>query len=166
MKWLTFFLLKTAIAISFLIATLFIKLRLRPEPEPWRRTVGTGLRSEASKFGLSAFGIHAGSSLIGENPSGDEQHFTKRFAAFLQTEPSGRFSLRHDRFCSYRVANGCADVMLAEFSPCRELRSIWPLLDSRYPVVLSSNERGEVESLIVGAYNRTRQLPEFVRART
>src|SRR5262245_28067879 len=84
-KWLTLFLLNAASVISFLVATLLIKLRLCREPAPWRRTVGTGLRSEASKFGLSAFGVQTRSALTGENLSGDEQHFTRRFAAFLQT---------------------------------------------------------------------------------
>ena len=102
-KWLTLFLLNATSVISFLVATLLIKLRLCREADPWRRTVGTGLRSEASKFGLSAFGVQTRSALTGENLSGDEQHFTRRFAAFLQTEPSARFALRHDRFCCYRA---------------------------------------------------------------
>ena len=62
-NWLTLFLLNTTSAVCFLAATLMIKLRLRCEPDPWRRTVGTGLRSEASKFGLSAFGVYTGSPL-------------------------------------------------------------------------------------------------------
>lgn len=92
MKWLTLFLLNAASAISYLAATLLIKLRLRGEPDPWRRTVGTGLRSEASKFGLSAFEVQMRSPLTGEGFSDDEQHFTRRFAAFLQAEPSARFA--------------------------------------------------------------------------
>ena len=165
-KWLTLFLLNAASVISFLVATLLIKLRLCREPDPWRRTVGTGLRSEASKFGLSAFGVQTRSALTGENHSGDEQHFTRRFAAFLQAEPSARFALRHDRFCCYRVANECADLTLAEFSPSGELLSILPILDDSHSIVLSSSERREVERLIVEEYNRTCQLPEFMRART
>jgi hypothetical protein len=154
-KWLTLFLLNAASVISFLVATLLIKLRLCREPDPWRRTVGTGLRSEASKFGLSAFGVQTRSALTGENLSGDEQHFTRRFAAFLQTEPSARFALRHDRFSCYRVANECADLTLAEFSPSGELLSILPILDDSHSIVLSSSERREVERLIVEEYNRT-----------
>jgi hypothetical protein len=166
MKCLTLFLLNAASAISFLAATLLIKLRLRREPDPWRRTVGTGLRSEASKFGLSAFEVYPRSPLTGENFSVGEQHFTRCLAAFLQAEPSVRFALRHDRFCCYRVANRYVDVALAEFSPWGELRSILPMLDDSHPVVLRSYERSEVERLIVEEYNRTRRLPELVRPRT
>jgi hypothetical protein len=165
-KWLTRFLLNVASAISFQGATLLIKLGLCREPDPWRRTVGTGLRSEASKFGLSAFGVQTRSVLTGENLSGDEQHFARSFAAFLQTESSARFALRHDRFSCYRVANECADLTLVEFSPWGELLSILPILDDSHSIVPSSSERREVERLIVEEYNRTRQLPEFMRART
>src|SRR5450432_3269199 len=146
-RWLTLFLLNTVSAISFLAATLLIKLRLRREPDPWRRTVGTGLRSEASKLGLSAFEVYPRSPLTGENFSVGEQHFTRCLAAFLQAEPSLRFALRHDRFCCYRVANRYADVALAEFSPWGELRSILLMLDDSHPVVLRSSERSEVERL-------------------
>jgi hypothetical protein len=92
MKWLTLFLLNMTSAVCFLAATLMIKLRLRCEPDPWRRTVGTGLRSEASKFGLSAFGVKTGSLWTAERFSGLEEDFAKRFALFLRTELSARFS--------------------------------------------------------------------------
>jgi hypothetical protein len=52
MKRLTLFLLNLTSAISFLLAILLIKLRLRREPDAWRRTVGVGLRSEGSTFEL------------------------------------------------------------------------------------------------------------------
>jgi hypothetical protein len=58
-------LVRTCIAaasgLSFLISFPLAKL-LRREPDCWRRTVGLGLRSEATKFGLSAFGLAAGLS--------------------------------------------------------------------------------------------------------
>src|ERR1700676_5110555 len=95
-RLLTLFLLNAVSALSFLGASLLIKLRLLREPDPWRRTVGTGLRSEASKFALSAFGARS-PVLTSENLPGDEPHFTRSFAAFLQAEPSARFALRHDR---------------------------------------------------------------------
>ena len=165
-RLLTLFLLNAVSALSFLGASLLIKLRLLREPDPWRRTVGTGLRSEASKFALSAFGVRTCPVLTSENLPGDEQHFARSFAAFLQAEPSARFALRHDRFSCYRVANECVDLTLAEFSPWGELLSILPILDHSHPIVLSSSERREVERVIVEEYNRTRQLPEFMRART
>jgi hypothetical protein len=165
-RLLTLFLLNAVSALSFLGASLLIKLRLLREPDPWRRTVGTGLRSEASKFALSAFGVRTCPVLTSENLPGDEQHFARSFAAFLQAEPSARFALRHDRFSCYRVANECVDLTLAEFSPWGELLYILPILDHSHPIVLSSSERREVERVIVEEYNRTRQLPEFMRART
>ncbi len=166
MKWLTLFLLNCVSAISFLVSTLLINLRLRREPDPWRRTVGTGLRSEASKFGLSAFGVQVLSTFEGEKLSEEEQHFIRRLAAFLQAEPSTRFALQHDSFCCYRVASPFADATLADFSPWGELRSISPMLDDNHPVTLTSSERREIERSIVEEYNYTRHLPEFVRVRT
>jgi hypothetical protein len=165
MKWLILFFLNLTSAICFLAASLMIKLRLRCDPDPWRRTVGTGLRSEASKFALSAFGVKTGSHWTAERFSGAEEDFAKRFALFLGNEPSARFALRHDRFCCHRVVNRAAETTLAEFSPWGELRSILPILDESDPVPLNSSERGEVERLIVEEFNQTRQLPEFARPR-
>jgi hypothetical protein len=167
MKKLALFLLNLVSAISFLIAVLLIKLRLRRESDPWRRTVGIGLRSEASKFGLSAFGIHALSPWADERFSEgeEEQRIGERFAGFLQTEPFAHFALRHDRFCSYRVASPQVDVTMARFFPWGELRSISPIFDTRYPIIINEFERREIELSIVDEYNRTRQLPEFARPR-
>ena len=165
-KWSLFF-LKVISSISFLISILLIKLRLCPEPDPWRRTVSVGLRSEASKFGLSAFALRAIQYGADKQLSGDEerQRIAERLARFLQTEPIAHFTLRHHRFCSYRVANPFGDLVVAYFSPSGELRRIAPVLDDRHPIAIKASDRREIDFLILGEYNRTRQLPEHSRIR-
>lgn len=152
-------------AVSFLAATSLIKLKLRRSPDPWRRTVGIGLRSEATKFALSAFGLRGFSSTSGEclSPAAEEERFAERFAAFLQGVPAARFSLRHDRFCSYRVENPHVDVTLARFTPAGELQSLRPVFDGRYPIALDPSRRLQIERAVVEEYNRTRTFPERVR---
>jgi hypothetical protein len=154
-----------ASAVSFLTATLLIRLRLRRQPDPWRRTVGVGLRSEATKFALSAFGLRLPSSAAGECllPAAAGECFAERFAAFLQGIPAARYALRHDRFCSDRVENPHADVTLARFASGGELQSVWPVLDDRHPVALDEPRRLQVEAGVVEEYNRSRALPERVR---
>lgn len=166
MKRLLVLLVNILSAIALPVAVLLIKLRLRRAPDPWRRTVGVGLRSEASKFALSAFGLQALSPWAGQHlsPAEEERHLAERLAKFLQTERDAQFTLRHDRFCSYRVENPYVDVILAEFAASGELRSIRPVLDDRHPVFLEPPQRLEVEGAIVEAYNQTRQAPECARA--
>jgi hypothetical protein len=92
---LSLLLVNCASAVLLLVATLLVKLRLRREPDAWRRTVGVGLRSEASKFVLSAFDLDALSDCPGQDLShtAEEQHFAERFARFLQTQPNAQFAL-------------------------------------------------------------------------
>jgi hypothetical protein len=167
MKWLILLLLNTASAVSFLAASLLIKFKLRREPDPWRRTVGVGLRAEASKFCLSAFGVKKTTRPgAAEHPAKVDEEFAKRLAAFLRDEPSARFALRHGRFCCCRVVQPRAETTLVEFSPWGELLSILPIIDETDPPLLNTSERRTVERLILEEFNRTRQLPEFARART
>jgi hypothetical protein len=103
---------------------------------------------------LSAFGIQTDSLLTGENLSRDEQHFTRRFAAFLRAEPSASFALRHDRFCCYRVAIQCVDVTLAEFSQLR------------IPTLCLATARENMEEWAQAPLLRSKQLPTTVQAYT
>jgi hypothetical protein len=164
-KRLSLLLVNVASVISLLAGTLLLKLRLRREPDAWRRTVGIGLRSEASKFALSAFGLDALSDCLSKDLSqaAEEQHFVERFARFLQTQPNAQFALKHDRYCSYRVANPHVDVILAQFSPGGELLSISPFLDDRSPLALAQSYRLEIEDTLVEEYNQTRHLAENIR---
>ena len=149
MRWLIIFLINAATASAFVVNALLIRLGLRREPDPWRRTVGIGLRLDASKFGLSVFGAKMPSPSASENPSEREKLFARRFRTFLQGESAGRFALRHERFCCTRVVNQNADTILVEFSPWGEIRSILPILDDRQSVDLDSSARAKVECLIV-----------------
>jgi hypothetical protein len=158
--------LNAAGAPSLLVATLLIKLGLRRAPDAWRRTLGVGLRSEASKFALSAFGLQAPIDQAGQRLSPREQHeqLGERLAGFLRTEPDAHFVLKQDRFCTYRVPSPHLDLTLVQFSPSGKLQSIRPLLDDRHPLALGGSDRLEIEGDILEEYNRTCHLPERVRA--
>ena len=159
--------LNLASAVALLGNVLLIKLGFRRAPDPWRRTLGLGLRAEASKFVLSAFGLRLAAGPAGTPLPGDghEEWVAERLAGFLRTEPDAQFVLRQDRFCTCRMPSLHIDVTLARFSPCGELQAIRPFLDDSHPLVPGDAERVEVEGDIVEAYNRTRHLPERLRAR-
>ncbi|MBV9998881.1 MAG: hypothetical protein JO015_07175 [Verrucomicrobia bacterium] len=160
--------LNAAGAVSLLGTMLLIKLGLRRTPDPWRRTLGLGLRSEGCKFALSAFGLR----LAAEPPTGapvsdreQEEQLAERLAGFLRNEPDAHFVLRQDRFCTCRVPSPQVDVTLARFSPSGELQSIRPFLDDRQALAPGESDRFEIEGDVIEEYNRTRHLPERTRAR-
>lgn len=158
--------LNAASAVSMLGTMLLIKLGFRQPPDPWRRTLGLGLRSEGCKFVLSAFGLRLAADPTG-TPLSDrerEEQLAGRLAGFLQTEPDAQFVLRQDRFCTCRVPSPQLDVTLARFLPSGELRSIRPFLDDRQALAPGESDHFEVERDIVEEYNRTRHLPERARA--
>ena len=160
--------LNAACAVSLLGAMLLIKLGLRRVPDPWRRTLGLGLRSEGCKFALSAFGLRLAAGPTGTPLSDreqEEEQLAERLAGFLRTEPDARFVLRQDRFCRRRVPSPQVDATLTRFSPSGELQSIRPLLDDRQALALGESDRFEIEGGIVEEYSRTRHLPERARAR-
>ena len=158
--------LNAASAAWLLVAMLLIKLGLRRQPDAWRRTLGVGLRSEASKFALSAFGLQALTDQAGQPFSlrEQEEQFGGRLAGFLRTEPDAHFVLKQARFCTYRVPSPQLDLTLAQFSPSGTLQSIRPLLDERHPLALGESDRLEVEGDVIEEYNQTCRLPARARA--
>ena len=112
-------------------------LGLKRRPDGWRRATGVGLRSEASKFALSAFGLDLWSD--DRPPEGAdappveraEEHFVLRFGQFLRGETIPRINLEHDRSLTRLVVRDQVDLTLAAFGPGGELLSARPFLDSR-----------------------------------
>jgi hypothetical protein len=152
-------------SISLLVALLLIKLKVCREPDPWRRTAAVALRSEASKFVLTAFGldIFSDEGIKHFSPAAAEKHFLTRFAKFLRTEVDAHYALNHGRSYSCRVKNQNVDVTLGRFSASGPLMSIHPLLDDRFSLLLQESLCKQVEAAIGEAYNATSDLPERIR---
>ncbi|MBS0660016.1 MAG: hypothetical protein JSR82_17385 [Verrucomicrobia bacterium] len=119
-------------------------------PDPWRRTLGLGLRGEGTKFALSAFGVRC------EARESDEA-LARRLAGWLQrTNADGsRYALRHGRWYVERVAVERVPVALLEFESDGALRSLLPL--DEVPLV------AERIAAVLAAHGRTANLVEAER---
>src|SRR5579872_1634179 len=93
---------------------------LRRPPEGWRRTVGILLRSEPTRFALSAFGLHV------DNP--DEHLLAERLRAYLERQPDAHYRLEWHDVLTVRQPSKTADVVLLRFGADGELQTIEPVL--------------------------------------
>ena len=80
---------------SVLAGKAMIAAGLRRPPEGWRRTVGILLRSESTRFALSAFGLRVPEAGSAAPPGSDALQFrtARALQAFLATEPDAHFAL-------------------------------------------------------------------------
>ncbi len=129
-----------------------VALGLRPRPDGWRRIVGVGLRDEASKFAVSAFGL---------TPPRVEG-VAAALARFLRTEPDARFTLRHDRWLTSRHPSEIVDLVVLRFAPDGTLAELDPHLDPLRNVPGQADQE-RATAAVVAVYNRTRNLPEATR---
>lgn len=143
---------------SVLSGKALIACGLRRPPEGWRRTVGILLRSEPTRFALSAFGLDAANR--------SESQLAARLREYLDGQPDAHFCLEWRDVVTIRRPTPSVDVVLLQFGSSGLLESIEPHF-SEAPVATADQgaTRDEVLRAIVAAYNRTRQLPEIGRPR-
>lgn len=132
------------------------------EPDSWRRVVGLGLRSDGTKFGLSAFGLALFSNCSDQErhfPTREqaEAHFVKRWAEFIRAEPEARWVLHHQKHFVERQ-EGSGDLVVSRFSTDGELQKIEPWEDA-----LPLEDQLKIAELFCAAHRATRALPEGSR---
>jgi hypothetical protein len=138
--------------------------------DPWRKTMGLNLRSEAAKFILTAFNLDVFSdqkpgSAVSLSAGSIERRFAERFAEFLAKQPEAHYLLDHRRFISLRVPSAVADVSLCEYAADGELNKLTPLFDPRQPVDSECAEAAGAVEAVIKAFNATRTRPEISRPR-
>jgi len=149
---------------AVLIGKTLIACRLRRPPEGWRRTLGVLLRSEPTRFALSAFGVlvptdlqHAGETPVIESRTAD------RLRAYLAGQPDAHFKLEWHDVVTIRRPAASVDVVLLRFGAGGELERVEPHVANPQAVELDEARRDVVHHALVAAYNRTRRLPEIDR---
>jgi hypothetical protein len=154
-----------AVALGSVIAgKAMVTCRLRRAPEGWRRTVGILLRSEPTRFTLSAFGLRVPDARSpGARPEALDTRIAAALLTFLGTEPDAHFSLDWRRSETRRRRTRWVDIALLRFTPDGELATITPHLSPAAVETLDSGLRAEVDGIVLEAYNRTRHLPEVQR---
>ena len=138
---------------------------VRRPPEGWRRTVGILLRSEATRFALSAFGLRVPASASAVPPGRAFRAETAHaLQTFLATEPDAHFALDWLRPITNRRRTGVVDLVVLEFAADGNLDGIAPHLSSAGSAAAPAPDVcARVHDAIVKAYNETSPEPEVDR---
>lgn len=140
----------------------------QPVHDPWRKTMGLNLRSEAAKFMLAAFNLDVFSDLLpGSSVSlsrgAMEKWFAQRLARFLASEMEAHYGLAHHRFIVLRAVKAVTDVSVCEFGDDGAIRELTPVFDARQPADPDSAAVRTAIHAVVSAFNATRTMPERER---
>jgi hypothetical protein len=149
--------------VSVLAGKVAIAFRLRRPPEGWRRTVGILLRSEPTRFAVSAFGLHVPGALPADTPDRIHRRAADALHQYLSRTPDAHFALEWRPAVTIRHRIPTVDLVLLEFAADGQLQKVIPYLDEsagRGPAA-PADERAA--AAIVEAYNATRALPEVDR---
>jgi hypothetical protein len=152
---------------SVLAGRVMISVGLRRAHEGWRRTVGILLRSESTRFALSAFGLRVPDARVtGDSRTPSLQERTANgLLLFLATEPDAHFRLEWRAAVTLRHRIPFVDLVVLEFGDDGVLLSLTPYLAQRGSDAPPVETRTQVHAAIVSAYNKTAQLPEVTRTR-
>ena len=104
-----------------------IACRLRRPPEGWRRTLGLLLRSEPTRFALSAFGLRVPEA-PGGGRAGVEERTASGLQAFLATQADAHFRLEWRDGITIRRRVPRVDVVLLRFAAGGKLEGLTPCL--------------------------------------
>jgi hypothetical protein len=161
--------LVTAASASVVVLRLPVASLTGFEPDSWRRTVGLGLRSDGTKFGLSTFGLDLFANVPEQErpaPTREkaEAHFARRWAEFVLGEPEARWVLRHRKHYVERVP-GKGEVVIARFSEDGELQKIESVVEQPNASPSEHEERRKTEEAFCAAHRATRDMPERERPR-
>jgi hypothetical protein len=145
--------------VSVLVGKVFIACRLRRPPEGWRRTVGILLRSQPTRFAVSAFGLHVPGAAPSDAPRRLHELAAGALQQYLSRTPDAHFALEWRRAVTTRKRIPAVDVLLLEFAPNGGLSALTPFMADTAP----AGVRQRAADAIVAAYNATRALPEIDR---
>lgn len=138
-----------------------IACRLRRPPEGWRRTLGLLLRSEPTRFSLSAFGLRVPEAPGGR--AGVEERTASGLQAFLATQADAHFRLEWRDGITIRRRVPRVDVVLLRFAAGGKLEGLTPCLAPDAQNGCPGRTTSLAHDAIVAGYNRTRHLPEVDR---
>ncbi len=163
------FLVVVASALIALVRWPWAGLTQRPI-DPWRRTLGLGLRSEAARFGLASLGLKlepepGPPDVSPANADSLEARFVRRWRAFLDHEPDARATLHHTPHLVERAPLTAIDVVQARFESDGRLTALHAELDPRFPAVVNAMEARVVEEVLIDAHAATRAESDRTRHR-
>jgi len=155
-----------AAAASVLAGKAMIGMGLRRAPEGWRRTVGILLRSESTRFALSAFGLRVPDArAVAGHDDPLHTRTAQALQSFLAQEPDAHFCLQWRRPVTLRRRIPFVDLVVLRFTGEDTLEAISPYLAVGGDSAPAPDVQAHVQGAIVEAYNQTARLPEVERPR-
>ena len=150
---------------SVLAGKAMIGMGLRRPPEGWRRTVGILLRSESTRFALSAFALRVPQSDVAGSDDSLVTRIAQALVAFLAKEPDAHFCLEWRRPVTLRRRIAFVDLVVLRFAADGTLEALEAYLAPDGGSPPASDRQGQVHRAIVEAHNQTTRLPEIDRPR-
>jgi pimeloyl-ACP methyl ester carboxylesterase len=143
---------------------------LKTKESGWRKTMGTYLRTEQSKFGLAVFGLDflSDQGKIDVLPFEEAKaHVIKRLALFLKSVPTIQWKLKWGKFRVFRERQKFVDVIDVTFSDNGNIVSLTPYLDIDGPPFseLNEEENRKICDLFIKEYNRVKDVKDEKRPR-
>ncbi len=139
----------------------FLKwLGFRPTVDGWRRATHAYLRTEHSKFALSAFRLRGKASGHGGPP---EMEVSKRLLEFMEKEPRLQWRVDCHRFATVETRTSSVFLSIARFTGDGEIESLQPVCLS-----MSDQQQGAIDavlSAVTASYNATRHIRDKRRPR-
>lgn len=149
---------------SVLAGKTLIACKLRRRPEGWRRTLGILLRSEPTRFALSAFGVRIPvAPAANQHSKSVETEIAGQLQKYLSGQPDAHFQLEWHDEITIRRRTASVDVVLLRFEDNGELNDVEPHLADASAVGLGETLREALHRSVVAAYNQTKLLPEIDR---
>lgn len=138
------------------------------EPDPWRRTLGLGLRSEGTRFGLTSFGLRLPDTSPNDRscwPGVDTTlgRFVWFFREFLTGEWLAQTGLVHHPDFVERLGGRPVDLGSGSFDSEGRLLSFAVLFDPHAPPHLDEQEQRLVETALGQAHREASSLSEIGR---
>lgn len=151
---------------SVLAGKAAIACRLRRAPEGWRRTVGILLRSEPTRFAVSAFGVQLPEAAVETDQVAEIQRRTADdLRRYLAGQRDAHFGLEWHDFITVRRRRTVVDLVLLQFSAAGDLEALTPCLADLNDSAAIGGLAIRVHQALIAAYNATQHLPEVERVR-
>lgn len=147
--------------VSVLAGKVSIACGLRRAPEGWRRTVGILLRSEHTRFAVSAFGLHVPGATGTDSPDRIRALAADALRRHLSRAPDAHFALEWRPAVTIRRRTAAVDVVLLEFAADGDVTALTPVSADSVPAEV----RKAAADAVMAAYNATRTMPEIDRPR-
>ncbi len=145
------------------------KIGIKPRVDGWRKVTQCYLRTEYSKFILTAFRLDFWSDLKTNEDktlNSAKKHIIERLAQFIKNHPTLHWQISWHKFFAHRDEAKYVDIVRVEFNTNGNLKYIEPYFDTNHPI---NRIDSELKDFLIGEiiknYNKTKNIKDKKRPR-